>query len=277
MVSDARVTRYEVASPRWTAPPMTIAVLSDVHLGNPWTSLAQFDHWMAQTNALAPDLIIQSGDLLMDRGMWRYSRPASAAEIAERLCALSAPLGIWSVLGNHDWQDCDLARDTAGVRNSVIEALGASGLPLLENRAEPVIHGGQEVWLVGLGSRSAPRLDLGRGMRGHDDPDRAFAEVPDGALSVLIAHEPDIFAEREGPEALQISGHTHGGQIAPFGWRPVVPSKYGARFAYGHHIMGARHLVVSGGLGFSGLPLRVGVPPEIVLIHLRHTFGEGTQ
>lgn len=276
MVSDARVTRYEVASPRWTAPPMRIAVLSDLHLGNPWTSLAHLDHWIAQTNALAPDLIVQAGDLLMDRGMWRFSRPASAVEIAERLCGLSAPLGVWSILGNHDWQDCNLARDTAGMRNSVVEALGAAGLPLLENRAEPVNHGDQPVWLVGLGSRSAPRLDLGYG-RGHDDPDRAFAGVPKGALSVLIAHEPDIFAERDGPEALQISGHTHGGQIAPFGWRPVVPSKYGARFAYGHHIMGARQLVVSGGLGFSGLPLRVGVPPEIVLIHLRHTFGEGTQ
>lgn len=277
MSRDARVTPYQIASPRWAAPPLTIAVLSDLHLGDPWTSLAQLDHWVAQTNALTPDLIVLAGDFLMDRKMWWISRPSGAAEIAGRLRALAAPLGVWSVLGNHDWEDCDISHATVGARNSVVEAFAAAGLPLLENRAAPLAHGGHALWLVGLGSRTAPRLELGAKVLGHDDPERAFAAVPEGALSVLIAHEPDIFAERDGPEALQISGHTHGGQIAPFGWRPVVPSQYGARYAYGHHVMGARHLVVSGGLGFSGVPLRLGVPPEIVLIEIQQSTGEETQ
>lgn len=271
MTRAAAVRSYRIASARWTAPPLRIAVLSDLHVGAPWVPLDQVDHWVAQTNALNPDLVVQAGDLLMDRNMWLFSRPASAEQIVARLAALTAPLGVWSVMGNHDWNDCTLSRTTGGARNAVIAALDAAGLPLLENRALRLDHRDHDVWLVGLGSRRGRRFDLDHHAAGHDDPARAFADLPAGASTILVAHEPDIFAERDGPEILQISGHTHGGQITAFGWRPFVPSAHGARFAYGHHTMGARHLVVSGGLGFSGVPLRVGVPPEIVLIELSQT------
>lgn len=267
----ARLRRYAIASPRWQAAPLRIAVISDLHIGAPWTPLDHLSHWVTQVNALAPDVIIQAGDLLLDRKMRPFSRPAAAHEITEHLRALSAPLGVWSVMGNHDWTDCDLARQSAGQRNSVIEALEAAQLPVLENRAMAVMHDGQEIWLVGLGSQMGRRFDLGRGAMGNHDHEAAFRDVPDGASAILLAHEPDIFETHDSPVALQISGHTHGGQIAPFGWRPYVPSRYGARYAHGHHRKGARHLVVSGGLGYSGVPLRLGVPPEIVLIHISST------
>jgi predicted MPP superfamily phosphohydrolase len=67
--------------------------------------------------------------------------------------------------------------------------------------------------------------------------------------------------------ALTLSGHTHGGQVRLFGWSPVVPSRYGNRFAYGH-VRAPCELIVSGGLGFSIAPIRFGMPPEIVHVTL---------
>ena len=91
--------------------------------------------------------------------------------------------------------------------------------------------------------------------------------IADAAM-YLMAHEPDIFPEVPGRVALTLSGHTHGGQVRVFGYAPIVPSKFGTRYAYGHVVENARHLVVSGGLGCSGVPFRFGSPPEIVLVEL---------
>jgi predicted MPP superfamily phosphohydrolase len=69
--------------------------------------------------------------------------------------------------------------------------------------------------------------------------------------------------------SLTLAGHTHGGQVdLPIVGRPIIPSRYGGRYAYGHVIEDGRHLLVSGGLGCTGLPIRLGVPPEIVFIEL---------
>ena len=86
---------------------------------------------------------------------------------------------------------------------------------------------------------------------------------------LLLVHEPDIFPHVPARVALTLAGHTHGGQIRlPLIWPYFVPSKYGARFAYGHIVEDDRHLIVSGGLGTSIIPARLGVPPEIVHITL---------
>jgi uncharacterized protein len=85
---------------------------------------------------------------------------------------------------------------------------------------------------------------------------------------VLMAHEPDVFPNVPPRVALTVSGHTHGGQVRLAGFSPVVPSIYGNRYAYGHVVEDGRHLIVSGGLGCSRLPIRLGVPPEIVSIEL---------
>jgi predicted MPP superfamily phosphohydrolase len=86
-----------------------------------------------------------------------------------------------------------------------------------------------------------------------------------------MSHVPDIFPQVPARVSLTLSGHTHGGQVRLFGYSPVVPSEYGNRYAYGHMLEEDRHLIVSGGLGYSNLPVRVGVPPEIVLVELGGT------
>ncbi len=100
-----------------------------------------------------------------------------------------------------------------------------------------------------------------------DDLSATLAKVTDDAPVILLAHEPDVAARVPERVALQLSGHTHGGQVRLFGWSPVVPTRYGNRLAYGH----ARFkcdVIVSGGLGCSIMPFRLGVPPEIVEVTL---------
>jgi predicted MPP superfamily phosphohydrolase len=101
-----------------------------------------------------------------------------------------------------------------------------------------------------------------------DDLPATLAAVTDDAPLILMAHEPDIFADIPDRVALTVSGHTHGGQVRIFGYAPFVPSRFGRRYAYGHIVEQNRHLIVSAGLGCSNAPIRLGAPPEIVTIEL---------
>jgi hypothetical protein len=98
-------------------------------------------------------------------------------------------------------------------------------------------------------------------------------EIKDGAPVVLMVHEPDIFPQVANRVSVTFAGHTHGGQVRIFGYAPIVPSIYGSRYAYGHIVEDGRHIIVSGGLGCSSLPIRFGSPPEIVVADLGGAHG----
>lgn len=264
MLSFPRLVTHHVAHPTWTLPELKIAVLADLHVCRPWTPLGRVERIVAAVNALGADLILLPGDFLMDRNLPGVQEPATA--IIERLKHLSAPLGVAAVLGNHDWWDCSLSRKSKFARNSVAEALEGSGIHHLPNRALELRHGDRSFWLVGLDSQAALK-HLRR--PGFHDPEAAFSSVPPGAPAILLAHEPDYFATGDARAFLQISGHTHGGQANLMGWRPIVPSAHGGRYAWGHKREDGRHLIVSGGVGYSGLPLRLLQPPEIVLVRVK--------
>jgi hypothetical protein len=102
---------------------------------------------------------------------------------------------------------------------------------------------------------------------GVDDLTGTLRKVSRHEPVILLVHEPDIMPEVPPWVALTLSGHTHGGQVRLLGWSPAVPSRYGDRYVYGH-IQEQCDLVVSGGLGCSAAPVRLGVPPEIVLVTL---------
>jgi len=147
----------------------------------------------------------------------------------------------------------------------------AAGIPVYENDAKRLAKGGRAFWLAGLGDQLAFRRlarSRARAATGVDDLPGTMAKISDNAPVLLMAHEPDIFPKVSRRVAVTFSGHTHGGQVALAGFAPIVPSRYGRRFAYGHIVEEGRHLIVSGGLGCSGMPLRFGVPPEIVLVEL---------
>jgi len=261
------VTRYDLSPPGW--PPgldLTVAVLADIHAGEPYMPLARVEHIVETTNALRPDLTLLLGDY---GAAHRFvTRPVPLRECAAALAGLTAPLGVLSVLGNHDWWDDRKAQRLRRGPTEARLALEAAAIPVLENDAVRLDKEGRPFWILGLGDQVAFRLGRGR-FRGVDDLPRTLAKLSDDAPAILMAHEPDIFAETPARVSLTLSGHTHGGQVRLFGYSPVVPSAFGNRYAYGHIVEEGRHLVVSGGLGVSMLPVRFGVPPEIVLLRLR--------
>jgi predicted MPP superfamily phosphohydrolase len=222
-----------------------------------------------RTNALAPDVIVLLGDFAASH---KFKTRAVPSEVwAEELGGLSAPLGVHAILGNHDWWD-DRAAQRAR-KGPVIgrRMLEREGVPVYENDVVRLSHHGRPFWLAGLGDQIAfferRRKGVGRrSFEGVHDLDGTLAKVTDDAPVILLAHEPDIFPRVPPRVSLTLSGHTHGGQVRMFGYSPMVPSRYGNRYAYGHIVEDNRHLVVSGGLGCSILPVRIGVPPEIVMV-----------
>lgn len=256
---------HDVVAERWKAAPLNIACLSDLHVMSPWSSLAAVARSVDEVNAMKPDIVCLLGDYIAARPT--PGRAERAERIARLLARLEAPLGVHAILGNHDWIDDDLAQAEGGATSEISQALTAEGLRPLTNSARRVTHRDTDLWLVGLDSQGVD----GRGLRsreGRHDPEQAFAEVPDDSLAILLAHEPDYFVFGDRRPVLQLSGHTHGGQANFFGWRPFTPSDYADRYAYGHVVEDGQHLVVSGGLGYTHLPLRIAQPPEITLVRV---------
>ena len=266
------VTRYKLRPPGWPERKrLRLAVLSDIHVGSGHMPVSRVGTIVDQTNLLEPDLVLLLGDFVASRD-WRSGDP-QPAEWAAELARLRAPNGCFAVLGNHDWWHDERAQRERRGPTLAGAALEAVGIRVLENEALKLDTVAGPIWLAGLGDQWAfPRWSQGartRVHRGIDDLTRTLAMVTDDAPLLLMAHEPDIFARMPARIALTLSGHTHGGQLRLFGWSPVVPSRYGNRYAYGHVVENGRNLIVSAGLGVSSkLPFRFGVPPEIVRIEL---------
>jgi hypothetical protein len=279
------VTRYRVKPHNWTTGlNLSIGVIADVHAGGPLMPVERIRAIAERTNALKPDIVVMLGDFAASHKF--KTRAVAPEEWAEALSVLRAPLGVHAILGNHDWWD-DHAAQSAG-RGPVVgrRVLERFGIPVYENDAVRLEKGGRPFWLAGLGDQLAfvrqIRRRLRRGPRGLDDLPGTLAKVTDDAPVILLAHEPDIFPQVPSRVSITLSGHTHGGQVRLFGYSPRVPSRFGNRFAYGHIVEDNRHLIVSGGLGCSVLPVRIGVPPEVVMVDVHgvapagpHVAGQG--
>lgn len=265
-----RTTRYRLTPPRWPDDlRLRIVVLADFHFCKPWVEEARIHRIVEEANALNPDIMLLLGDYLS--GM-RLKTGHVAPEVwSEALARLKAPLGTHAVLGNHDWWDNGEFPRRPDGDLIARAALRSVNIPVYENDAVLLEKDGRRFWLAGLGDQVAFEPAWRRGLakkRGVDDLPGLMARVGESEPVILMAHEPDIFPRVPDRVSLTLSGHTHGGQIRLFGYSPVVPSRYGNRFAYGHVVEGGRHLIVSGGLGCSVFPARFGSPPEIVVIEL---------
>jgi len=251
-----RVKRYALTPPEWPdGLKLRIVALADIHACRPW---------------MTPERIASLlGDYVAGTRM--VSNWVDADEWGAALSGLKAPLGVFSVLGNHDWWE-DLTAQKAGQGPTIARrALEAAGIPVMENDAVRLQKDGQGFWIAGLADQLALRPGKAWGRKnfaGLDDLPGTLAKISDDAPVILLAHEPDIFPDVPKRVALTLSGHTHGGQVRLFGYSPVVPSRYGNRYAYGHVVEDERNLIVSGGLGFSIAPIRFGVRPEILSIDL---------
>ena len=255
-----RISPFAVAHASWPAamPPLRIAVLTDIHAVEPWMPANRIARIAEAANGLGADIIVLLGDYVAAMPKFR-TRTVPFAHWTEALRGLRAPLGVYAIMGNHDWWT-----DNWKVRDGLTKV----GIPVLENRALKIDKGGRRFWLAGLGDQMA--LHVPGGYRGVDDLPKTIAQtMGDRDPVILLAHEPDIFVKVPPRVALTLSGHTHGGQIClPLIGRPVIPSRYGQRFAYGHIVESGRNLVVSSGLGMTAVPVRFNVPPEIALVTL---------
>jgi len=261
--SSIRLTRRTVAPAGWPAGrSLRIAVVSDPHANVHNIDARDLRGVVDTVNGLSPDLTVLLGDYCS-----QDSGALTPEEVTGILSGLRAPYGVHAILGNHDWTDARAALKRGHGPTRTELALRAAGLPLLENRAVPL--GGGEVWLAGIESEATPWQRMTDAVR-TGVVREALRDVPPDAAVILLAHEPDVFALDIDPRVrLVLSGHTHGGQVRVLGWSPWIPSRYGNRYAYGHVRERGRDLVVSGGLGSHfvlGRPVRVGVPPEIVLV-----------
>jgi predicted MPP superfamily phosphohydrolase len=254
------VAEYDLRTPRWPhEKPLRIVALADIHACEPWMPADRIRAIVDEANSLDGDIVVLLGDFTAGLGPLKTSA-VSAREWGRALSGLSAPLGVHAIPGNHDWWTNI---------TEVQDALAAANVSVYQNRAAR-FSAPAPFWLAGTDSIVAHRLPGHGNFRGADDLPGTLAQIADDAPAILMAHEPDLFVDVPGRFAVTLSGHTHGGQVRlPFLGRPVIPSAFGQRYAYGHIREEGRDLIVSAGLGCSILPVRFGVPPEITVVTLR--------
>jgi len=231
-----RRTDYRLALPGWVGPNMTIAIIADPHMCEPYMTAARLRGVVDRVNDMSPDLTLLLGDYVATHRFVRGVVPARdwAAEFAR----LKAPLGVHAVMGNHDWWDDPAAQARRAGPTYGEVALRDAGIEVYENRAVKLGFQEQDFWLAGLGDQIG--LNTNGRWSGVDDLPGTLAQITDDA-----------------------------GQLRMFGYSPKVPSAYANRYAYGLVEEADpegmnRKLLVSGGLGCSILPFRFGVPPEIL-------------
>jgi predicted MPP superfamily phosphohydrolase len=250
-----RIVRQDIALRRWPEQleGFTIALLSDFHY-DPLFSVHPLKAAIGMVNRLHPDLIALTGDFVSAPWFSANSKGAAAAEpCAELLRQIRAPYGLWAALGNHDFFT-DPKRVTGALR--------AVGIQVLINQSVPIEAHGGRFWLGGVNDLLGGRADLNATLR----------PVSSGEPTILMAHEPDYadFLARY-PVDLQLSGHSHGGQVClPF-LGPLYLPALAKKYVSGLYRVGPLTLYTNSGLGTIGVPVRLNCPPEITLLTIRRS------
>lgn len=243
-----RATEEQISLP-WPARPLRVAILTDLHVGSPFNGIDNLPRVVDLTNTAQPDMVFLLGDLVIQGVVG--GRFVSPEDIARELGRLRSRAGTFAVLSNHDgW----LSRDR------VRHALETNGVRVVEDTAVSVDTPAGAVWVAGVS-------DLWTGP--HDLASALSAITHDTDPVLLLTHNPDVFPKVPDRVTLTVAGHTHGGQVRlPWIGAPIVPSRFGQRFAAGHIIEGGRHLFVATGVGTSIIPVRFRVPPAVTILRL---------
>lgn len=194
-------------------------------------------------NTQNADLILLGGDFIKGHNNLKTMSPE---RIAAKLRKLKAPLGVFSVLGNHDWY--------IGGRK-MKHALQASGIVVFENGNKIITYKGHKFTLAGVADKITCVADSELALKNTPEP------------RILLTHTPDVFPDISESVDLVLAGHTHGGQVKlPFIGALIVPLEHGRRYAEGFIDENGRKMIVSKGLGTSRLSIRFNCKPEIVVI-----------
>ena len=219
-----------------------IAVLADFHL-YPTTTREEIQAAVDLANSTQPDLAVLLGDFVQKRA-------DAIFDLAPILARLNPRQGIFSILGNHDhWKGVEV----------VIQGLKESGLPVLRNSGHTLSIGNRLLYLAGVDDGWEKKNDLRAAMEG----------MPSEALTICLMHEPD-FADPFSADpriALQLSGHSHGGQFRiPFYGSPFLPP-YGRKYDQGLYRVNGMWLYTNVGIGVT-VPMRFNCPPEVTEVTL---------
>lgn len=226
---------------------LKIAVISDIHVGSWGVDDQKLRSIVARTNQLQADMIVILGDYVTGTGTFRQR--VEPEVFAPVLKDLHAPLGVYSVLGNHDWW---------GDAPRLQRALEANGIKVLEDDVFEVPVRGSSVWLAGLADLWTRPQRI----------DPTIGKIPMGVPIIALTHNPDIFPRLPQRVPLLLAGHTHAAQIVfPIIGPIVEPSRNG--YVRGLYYENNHHLFVTSGIGNSIIPIRFGAPPEIVLLTVR--------
>jgi predicted MPP superfamily phosphohydrolase len=250
-----RIVRREIALRRWPArlEGFTVALLSDFHY-DPHFSVHPLRAAIGMVNGLRPELIVLAGDFVSVPLLGDPAAAASAAEpCAQLLRQMQAPHGLWAVMGNHDaFTDPD----------RVTSVLRAAGIQVLSNQSLPIERDGARFWLGGVDDVLGQTADL----------DATLHPVPADEAAILLAHEPD-YADHVAryPVDLQLSGHSHGGQVRLPLLPPLFLPELARKYIWGLYKIGGLTLYTNPGLGTVGVPVRWNCPPEITLLTLRRS------
>ena len=217
--SDLVTTSYRLSPPGWPkGRRLTITVIADLHAGGPNMGRDRVRQVVDTANELGSDLTVVLGDYFATHHFVTERVPHAVWSV--ELGRLHAPLGVFSILGNHDWW-----YDIDGVRR----ALDDARVPIMQNDAVLLGPRGRRFWLTGLGDQIAHRLGRNK-FQGVDNLPGTLARVRTDDPVIMLVHEPDIFTEMPARVALTLAGHTHGGQIG-CRWcrrcgrrRPMVPA-----------------------------------------------------
>jgi predicted MPP superfamily phosphohydrolase len=250
------VVRRDIALRRWPErlEGYTIALLSDFHF-DPYFSVHPIEASVGIVNSLNPDLIVFTGDFVSIPELYgNEEKAASAAEpCADLLRQMHAKHGLWAVMGNHDYY-------TNPWR--VTSALQARGIKVLANQSSPMEQDGARFWLAGVNDVVSGTADL----------DETLHSVPESEATILLAHEPDYADEVARYRVdLQLSGHSHGGQVRLPLIPPLFLPKLGKKYVWGLYRIGPLTLYTNPGIGTVVLPVRLNCPPEITLLTLRRS------
>jgi predicted MPP superfamily phosphohydrolase len=228
---------------------LRIAVIADIHTGGPFINDKKLKDIVDRTNELNPDLIVLLGDY-MSPNSW-HSHRVEPEVTAAAMKNLHAPLGVYAVLGNHDWW-----YNGAKVRH----AFEQNGIPVLEDEVAEIKWHDKSFWLAGLADLWTRPQHISE----------TIAKVPTGATIIALTHNPDIFPSIPRSVPLLLAAHTHGGQVnIPLIGTPIVPSHFGPKYTAGHVFENDHHLFVTTGIGTSILPVRFRVTPEIVILTIK--------
>jgi uncharacterized protein len=225
---------------------LRIALIADIHTGGPFIDDQKLQQIVALTTQQNPDLIVLLGDY-MSPNSW-HSHRVEPEVTAAAMKNLHAPLGVYAVLGNHDWWYNG---------GKVRRAFEASGIPVLDDEVAEVKWQNRSFWLAGLADFWTRPQHVGE----------TIARVPQGAPLIAITHNPDVFPGLPRSVPLLLAAHTHGGQVnLPLIGTLIVPSRNGRKYTAGHIFENGHHMFVTTGIGTSILPVRFRVTPEIVIL-----------